>query len=73
MSKLSRRASANVATPAELSIPDLPSPVLSALDRGLSLPTPVIVESVAKMRRANPGESPAQIGCGIVHAVERAT
>lgn len=61
MSKLPRRAGTNVATPAELSIPDLPSPVLSALDRGLAMPTPVIVESVAKMRREHPGDSPAQI------------
>ena len=59
---LSKRIKAGaVEVPAELSIPDLPSPLLSALDRGLSVPTPVIVESVAKLRKAHPGESPAQI------------
>lgn len=46
---------------AESTIPHLPSPLLSALDRGLAVPTPVIAESVAKLRRAHPNESPAQI------------
>lgn len=44
-----------------MAIPSLPSPLLSALDRGLAVPSSVIAESVLKLRRAHPNESPAQI------------
>ncbi len=61
MPKLFRRTSQDVAVPEESNIPNLPSPLLSALDRGLSVPTPVVVEAVAKLRGEHPNESPAQI------------
>lgn len=61
MPKLFRRTGKAAAEPSDLSIPDLPSPLMAALDRGLSVPTPVIAESVAKLRRAHPEESPTQI------------
>lgn len=61
MRKSSTRTDTTVTTPTDLSIPDLPSPLMSALDKGLAVPTPVIAESVAKLRRAHPEESPQQI------------
>lgn len=36
-------------------------PLLAALDKGIAVPTPVIVESVARIRRAHPDEPPALI------------
>ncbi|MDG3015341.1 hypothetical protein [Speluncibacter jeojiensis] len=36
-------------------------PLLAALDKGIAVPTPVIVGSVARIRRAHPDEPPALI------------